>query len=66
MMILADGRVPQCDQDYEGRCIVGEIRNESILDIWQGKNFASLRASQLSNNFSTNPLCQQCRQWHRP
>jgi spiro-SPASM protein len=62
MMVLADGRVPQCDQDYEGRCIAGDIRNESLLDIWQGKYFNSLRADQLSQNI----LCERCRQWHRP
>jgi len=74
MMVLADGRVPQCDQDYEGLYIAGDIRNESLLDIWQGKYFTSFRADHISQNISKNitqniaknTLCRRCQQWHRP
>ncbi|HBA27656.1 MAG TPA: hypothetical protein DCY98_09760, partial [Nitrospinae bacterium] len=37
MVILQDGKVALCCLDYDGKVIVGDMKNESILNIWNGK-----------------------------
>lgn len=62
MMILADGRVTTCDQDFAGRQVVGCLGDASLSDIWQGRLLSSVRASTVHDG----PLCVACEEWHRP
>jgi radical SAM protein with 4Fe4S-binding SPASM domain len=66
MMILADGQVANCDQDFNNRVPVASLREQSLLSIWQTSNLRELRESHLAANYCPNPLCGRCRQWHRP
>lgn len=66
MMILADGQVAPCDQDFNGRLPVASLRERSLEEIWQSSPLRDLRESHRAGNFCPNPLCGSCRQWHRP
>jgi len=66
LTILADGTVPICDQDFQGRLSVGSIATDSLLKLWQTGPIDQLREAQLEAQYDTNELCLACRQWHRP
>ena len=66
MTIFADGSVVPCDQDFNAQIPLASIREQSLIDIWQGLSLHELRESHLTENFCPNILCSRCRQWHRP
>jgi len=66
MMVLADGTVVQCDQDFQGKTAIGSIERDSLVDLWRNGQLKSLRQMHLAGRYDTNDLCAACRQWHRP
>jgi pyruvate-formate lyase-activating enzyme len=61
-LILADGRMATCDQDYAGRQTVGHIAESLIQELWHSDRFANIRADR----YNDMPLCPACDEWHRP
>ncbi|MFH1417931.1 MAG: SPASM domain-containing protein [Planctomycetota bacterium] len=61
MLILADGRVTTCDQDFAARQTVGRIPEASVPELWQSSGLAAVRADAVADQ----PLCPACDQWHR-
>lgn len=55
------GRVAQCDADYEGTYSPGDIRHQSIKELWDGE-LARRRARHLAGDFS-HELCRNCYDW---
>jgi len=73
MMILADGRVASCDQDFAGRQIMGRLGERSLGALWTGARRSGFLAAHASagdsGDFSATadwPLCAECDEWHRP
>ncbi len=66
LTVLADGRAVICNQDFNGVVSAGSLREQSLLEIWRGKVLSDLRTAHRSGEYSPNPLCKNCRQWHRP
>jgi radical SAM protein with 4Fe4S-binding SPASM domain len=56
-----DGRVAQCDADYEGLYSPGDIKTQTIKEIWNGE-LAKRRDKNQALDFS-HPLCMGCRDW---
>jgi radical SAM protein with 4Fe4S-binding SPASM domain len=65
-MVLSDGRVTMCDQDFKGRHVIGDLREQSLEEIWNGPVMAELRDAHQKGQFDANPLCATCDEWHRP
>lgn len=65
-VVLADGRVTMCDQDFNGLHSVGNLNEQSLQQIWQGDLFEDIRIAHRENQFKVNPLCAACDEWHRP
>jgi hypothetical protein len=65
-MILADGRVVACDQDYAGRCELGNLHHQSWHQIIGGERFRRLQQAHARLSLQDFPLCAGCREWHRP
>jgi len=65
-LVLADGRVTICDQDFHGRHAVGRIGPHSLTQIWNGEALTRLRDAHQNKRFDLNPLCAACDEWHRP
>lgn len=63
MVILQDGRVALCCLDYDGRVIVGDMKSESILEVWNGKPLDLLRQKQIELRFDEIPICRDCNQY---
>ena len=58
--VLWDGRVSACCRDFHGELIMGNVLEESLLDIWHGEKYESLRRKHLSGDVSDVPLCNEC------
>jgi len=62
MVVLADGTVTTCDQDFAGKQVIGDARRDSIGAIWKGDALSRIRRDDLSQT----TLCRRCEEWHRP
>lgn len=50
-MIHWNGNVNPCVADYRDRYIVGNVRNESIISIWNNERYREFRGAILTNNY---------------
>lgn len=60
MTILADGRVAMCCFDSEAEYSVGDIRRDSIYDVWHSEAFDQKRRWLYERNFEKQRLCGNC------
>jgi hypothetical protein len=64
MTILSTGQIVACENDIHALYPLGRIGRESIAEIWR-KGFGSFREEHQAGRYSL-PICQTCRDWHRP
>lgn len=57
---LVDGRVSVCCRDYDGSLIVGDLRKQSVPEIWASSDLAKLQAAHESQDLLDFPLCNSC------
>ncbi len=62
-LILADGSVTTCDQDFAGKQTIGHAAESPILELW--RNAPRLDAIR-RHEINDQPLCPACDEWHRP
>jgi MoaA/NifB/PqqE/SkfB family radical SAM enzyme len=55
------GRLAQCDFDYEGVYSPGDIRTQTIKEIWDGE-ILKRRQKHIAGDF-THQLCTTCKDW---
>lgn len=60
-----DGVVQLCDSDIEQQEVVGNVNDESIQSIWQGKRFEDLRDYHAYGKRNNIKICQGCDHWSR-
>ncbi len=65
-MILADGSVTLCDQDFRGCHAVGKVTGSSVSDLWRSAALNDIRNAHLAGDWAACALCSPCRQWHQP
>jgi hypothetical protein len=65
-LVLSDGRVTMCDQDFNGRHTVGRLGEQSLQEAWRGTVFQQTREAHRHGRFDPTPLCATCEEWHRP
>lgn len=56
-----NGRLNQCDADFEGAYSPGDLNRQSLREIWNGE-LARRREKHWSQDFS-HDLCKQCKDW---
>lgn len=61
MQIDWSGQVALCCWDWSGSRILGNILNESVKDIWQGKIISNIRNDQLNMRYLG--ICSECNEW---
>ncbi len=66
LMLLADGTVAQCAQDFEGRVSLGTWTNGNLRDTWQGRVLGEVRRAHNSLVLKSLPICEKCSEWGRP
>ncbi|HUU81997.1 MAG TPA: radical SAM protein [Phycisphaerae bacterium] len=65
-LILADGRMTRCDQDFTARTVVGSLHDSSLAALWQSPAMQTARAHHTAARYDKLPLCPTCNEWHRP
>ncbi|HLD28772.1 MAG TPA: radical SAM protein [bacterium] len=60
MDILYDGAVSLCCRDYEGELVVGNINQNTILEIWNGDKARAIREAHKSGRTEHLRLCSRC------
>lgn len=65
-LVLADGRVTACDQDFRGVMTLGSVADRPLREVWTGEAFESLRGNHRNGRYDANPLCAACEDWQRP
>ncbi len=63
MSILSDGSVAQCDQDWQARGALGDVKITALAEIWQ--NVHQLAAAHEQGRYTELTLCGSCGDWHR-
>lgn len=59
MVVLCDGRVAACPQDFDGRLIVGDVRESDLAAIWHGRALKQLRKRRRTD-LAASPPCDAC------
>lgn len=65
MTVLWDGTVVPCCNDYDMKLSLGNLRESTLSDIWNGPEMQQLRNEFISNHV-TNPLCRRCEKLRLP
>lgn len=64
--ILADGRVAMCCFDSEAEYQVGDIRRQSIYEVWHSETFREKRRRLYAKDFEALPICGKCDYLNHP
>ena len=62
IMVASDGTCYPCCVDTDGTMPVGDIKKQSLLEIWNGEPMVKLRKELRSDKFSSG-ICQKCESW---
>jgi radical SAM protein with 4Fe4S-binding SPASM domain len=54
-----DGRVLPCCFDYDAQMVMGDLKTQSLTDIWNSPAYIELRRAELQGR-NCNPLCAKC------
>jgi len=61
LVIGADGLVMKCSNDEENREIIGDIKHETIHELWHGKKMQEVRNLHLKpRGFMESAVCRKC------
>ena len=60
MFIWFDGKVNPCDTDYKSKLNVGNISENSLKELWLGKEYRQLREEHSSNKRKKLFPCNRC------
>ena len=55
-----DGGVTPCCNDYEGEMFVGNIHENSLMELWNCEKLRTYREILSKRNFDAIPLCRKC------
>lgn len=55
-----DGTVVACDHDWSEEYVVGNVKESSIKDLWNGERFKNIRNVHLSGLADTIERCREC------
>jgi radical SAM protein with 4Fe4S-binding SPASM domain len=63
MHITTDGIVALCGQDYDAKINLGDLKKDSIADVWHSDAWTEIRAVHERGRRNEIDLCQGCRLW---
>ena len=60
-MIGADGLVMKCSNDEENREVIGDIKQETVHQVWHGEKMQGVRGMHLQpRGFMQSAVCRKC------
>jgi radical SAM protein with 4Fe4S-binding SPASM domain len=60
MAVNSDGTVSACCPDWDQKLIVGNLRQQSLKEIWDSKPMHDLQIQHLQGKRRDNPVCRNC------
>ncbi len=60
LFIHASGNVSACCTDYLERLVFGDVTDESMIDIWNGRKLNNFRVGQLQRKRKIQSRCKNC------
>jgi radical SAM family protein/iron-sulfur cluster protein len=60
MSVLWDGRVVTCCMDSNGVQVLGDLKTQTVQDVWNGPVLAGVRDSFRKLDYGTYPVCLSC------
>jgi radical SAM protein with 4Fe4S-binding SPASM domain len=58
--VFNSGEVVICCLDYDGEIVIGDIKKQSVREIWTGEEITKLRNLHLEGRYSKISLCEDC------
>jgi radical SAM protein with 4Fe4S-binding SPASM domain len=62
--ILWNGDVVLCSQDFDGRCLLGNIKDQGLLEILDGERLREILQAHKNEKYDSLPLCTNCKEWY--
>ncbi len=62
-VILREGNMVICCLDYDGKFILGNVKENSIGEIWNGEVVNKYRSFHLRGEYGQIPICEKCNSW---
>ena len=62
LTVLWDGRVAACCFDFDGKCILGDLKKQTIDEIWKSDKMKLFREMHVNDSFPKKHLCAQCKE----
>jgi radical SAM protein with 4Fe4S-binding SPASM domain len=62
--VLYDGTVPLCGCDYKPTVNLGNVKNNTLKEIWNNEKFTKIRQKHASGNRNDIPICVGCEIWN--
>jgi radical SAM protein with 4Fe4S-binding SPASM domain len=59
--VLWDGTVVACCHDYDGRIPLGDLKTETLAEVWAGERYQRFRARWKAGTFEPGEPCHACR-----
>lgn len=63
LVILWNGDVVTCASDYDGERVMGNLREQRLLDIWHGHVYRELRQKHAQGRYGEAGICHGCDDW---
>ena len=60
MTVRYDGRVLPCCSFYAENLVIGDVRRQTIKEIWDSPEMRKLQDMHASGEYYDNPVCKQC------
>ncbi len=60
LQILWTGEVVPCCYDFDGKMVLGDLRKQTIGEIWRGERYRAIRAAHITGDFREWPVCVTC------
>lgn len=58
--VNSDGTVSLCIQDWSRKLVVGDLNNESLIEVWSNYLITEHRIRHLTGQRKDNPTCRNC------
>jgi hypothetical protein len=60
LVVLLDGKVLLCCQDWERKAVIGDLSSQSLADVWNGKTMREYRAALWRRRVRGDAICGVC------
>ncbi len=65
LAITCNGLVVPCCRDLECECVLGDLKTQSLDEIWNGEKLRNMRKAMIERNLKDVSLCAKCSRLHQ-